>query len=109
MSKPLEVWHNQPGLAQIIQFPIRPRSPKLMSLREARDFLQQSNFKFALMASFETLERYRNHSEAILSGASEAYEAVLRFRQAREAGLQPEPPTRLPCPVVRLPVRRKAA
>jgi len=76
-----------------------------MPLKEAKKFLQQSCFKFALMASLEVLERYTNNSEAILSGAADAYDAILRFRRAREQA----PPTAKLAEVVELFPKRKAA
>lgn len=53
----------------------------IMTLDEARMFLGHNYFKKALLnCSIEVLEKYANHPEAMMSGAAEAYETILKFR-----------------------------
>lgn len=64
-----------------------------MTLKEAKTLLGGTYFKKALLEwSIEELERTANHSEACLSGADAAYEAVLRHRLARSADPRPVAP-----------------
>ena len=56
-----------------------------MTLKEAKQLLENKYFKWALFeASYKELERCINASEAVWSGASEAYELILNFRKKRE-------------------------
>lgn len=50
-------------------------------MADALDFLGAEFFFDALNASGKELERWIDHSESILSGASQAYERVKLFRQ----------------------------
>jgi hypothetical protein len=52
-----------------------------MSMLEAKKFLGNNFFKQALLTwSMKELYQTMLHSDCILSGADEAYEAIFRFR-----------------------------
>lgn len=78
-------------MAQIIPFPNRRR----MTLQEAYRFLGRVWFRRALQCPLDELERDAHHPQAMLSGADEAYGAVLRFRT-------PKTSTAPPAPVIRI-------
>ena len=57
-----------------------------MELRKAKIFLGSNLFNKAMMEwDIETLDRYASHPEAILFGASEAFDAIINFKKKRAA------------------------
>ena len=55
-----------------------------MTLKQAKRFLGQANFKYALTCSIGKLQGLVEHPHGILTGASDAYEAILRYRLRTE-------------------------
>jgi len=63
-----------------------------LTLLQAKEFLGHNYFNQALSKwSLQTLEQAINHPEAVLSGASDAYEVIYRHRLSRSITVVPAP------------------
>lgn len=78
-----------------------------MTLAQAKEFLGHNWFKKGICnASIEELEMAVNNPEAIISGAAEAYKAILEYRTRKLDKPQDDRPLALVIPLIPL---KKAA